>query len=148
MQLINFFLILKSPLVVTNLWKYWWSVNGLISHICHQRHHRFLTPFINRRPDGSLMPLPRKHIDTGMGLERLTALLNNSTSNYDTDLFQGLFSHIQKSCNSVPYGQCLTDPIDKAYRIVADHSRMFTVTIGDGLLPGRKESEWVWNLLL
>lgn len=57
----------------------------------------------NREPDGSLRPLPNKHIDTGMGLERLTSILQNKGSNYDTDVFMPLFDAIAKQIGTTPY---------------------------------------------
>ncbi|XP_071085010.1 alanine--tRNA ligase, cytoplasmic-like [Haliotis cracherodii] len=95
----------------------------------------------NRKHDRSLELLPRQHVDTGMGLERMTAVLQGSRSNYDTDLFQPLFRRIHKVTGAPAY-QGLTGAsdhhrIDQAYRILADHARMMSVAIADGLLPGR-----------
>ncbi|ESO01063.1 hypothetical protein HELRODRAFT_112873, partial [Helobdella robusta] len=95
----------------------------------------------DRQPDGSLMNLPATHIDTGMGLERLTALLQSKSSNYDTDLFRGIFNHISSLANVDKYGGSLVSKTDVAYRVVADHVRMATICIADGLMPGRKDSE-------
>lgn len=95
----------------------------------------------DRLADQSLKELPRKHVDTGMGLERLVAVLRGSYDNYSTDLFQGLFNTIQKVTGARPYNGCIGEAdvngIDKAYRIIADHSRMCTVAIADGLLPSK-----------
>ncbi len=63
----------------------------------------------DRKIDGSLHPLPRKHVDTGMGLERLTAVLNGKTSNYDTDLFRPLFEVISKRTGAPSYKGSLQD---------------------------------------
>ncbi|XP_013419865.1 alanine--tRNA ligase, cytoplasmic-like [Lingula anatina] len=100
----------------------------------------------DRQPDGSLVPLPRQHVDTGLGLERMTAVMQGKMSNYDTDLFQPLFSAIQKSCNSPVYqgrtGASDEAGVDTAYRIIGDHTRMFTVALSDGLVPGRGNMEF------
>ncbi|ELU07551.1 hypothetical protein CAPTEDRAFT_94502 [Capitella teleta] len=96
----------------------------------------------NRELDGSLRALPACHVDTGMGLERLAAVLQGVSSNYDTDLFRPIFEVIQQVCDCPPYGGATGSDdkhsIDTAYRIIADHSRMLTVAMGDGLVPGRK----------
>jgi alanyl-tRNA synthetase len=73
-----------------------------------------------------------------MGLERLVAVLNKSESNYDTDLFTPLFDTIHSYCpNSPVYSQANTTE-QYAYRLLADHARMFTIAIGDGLVPEKK----------
>lgn len=94
----------------------------------------------NRLSASQLQPLPLKHVDTGMGLERLTSLLQTEekNSNYDTDLFIPLFNHIEKVTKCKPYGGSLEDPLDISYRIVADHSRMISVSIADGLYPSTR----------
>lgn len=84
---------------------------------------------------GRLEPLEHQHVDTGMGLERLTATLNGLKSNYDTDLFRPLFEVIQESTEREAYQKTFTLPLDTAYRKLADHARMVTVCMGDGLLP-------------
>ncbi|XP_068083675.1 alanine--tRNA ligase, mitochondrial isoform X2 [Anabrus simplex] len=93
----------------------------------------------NRMPDGSLKDLPQCHVDTGMGLERLVAVLQGKQSNYSTDLFQPLFSAIQKIAKSSPYrgtfGSDDCGGLDTAYRTLADHARMVTVAISDGMFP-------------
>jgi alanyl-tRNA synthetase len=63
----------------------------------------------NREPDRSLKPLPNKHIDTGMGLERLVSVLQDKRSNYDTDVFTGIFSAIQRLTNARPYAGLVGD---------------------------------------
>ncbi|XP_074657733.1 alanine--tRNA ligase, cytoplasmic-like [Tubulanus polymorphus] len=107
----------------------------------------------DRLPDQTLRPLPEHHVDTGMGLERLVAVLQGHQSNYDTDLFQPLFAEIQKSCRSPEYSgrigtDCIDSRRDTAYRIVADHARMITVAITDGLLPGNSNLEHKLKLIL
>lgn len=94
---------------------------------------------MNRDSSGNLTPLPRKHVDTGMGMERLAAVLQRTVSNYDTDLFLPILAALQKNAKVRPYsgliGQEDSNGIDTAYRIVADHARMFTIAISDGVLP-------------
>ncbi|KAK6505381.1 Alanine--tRNA ligase [Arthrobotrys musiformis] len=93
----------------------------------------------NRGEDKSLKPLPHKHVDTGMGFERLVSILQNKSSNYDTDIFRTLFSKIQEVANIRPYtgkfGAEDTDSIDKTYRVVADHLRTLSFGIADGGRP-------------
>lgn len=91
----------------------------------------------NRDIDGHLHALPSKHVDTGMGLERLVAVLQGVNSNYDTDLFSPLIEALQQKAKVNPYSGSVGNscPVDVAYRIAADHARMFTVAISDGVLP-------------
>ncbi|XP_076243209.1 alanine--tRNA ligase, mitochondrial isoform X2 [Calliopsis andreniformis] len=91
-----------------------------------------------RQTNGSIIPLSKHHVDTGMGLERLVALLQEKESNYDTDLFQPLFKTIQNYAKSPEYeGRFYNDEngLDSGYRILADHSRMITVALADGMIP-------------
>ncbi|XP_041768000.1 alanine--tRNA ligase, mitochondrial [Anopheles merus] len=92
--------------------------------------------------DGTIRNLPQRHVDTGMGLERLVAHLQHKQSNYDTDLFEPIFQRIQKATKKEPYrGSFLsTDShyeLDTAYRIMADHSRMITACLADGMFPSQ-----------
>ncbi|XP_076339394.1 alanine--tRNA ligase, cytoplasmic-like isoform X2 [Tachypleus tridentatus] len=93
----------------------------------------------NRQPDGSLETLQNFHVDTGMGLERLVAVLQATMSNYDTDLFQPLFQKLHEVSSVRPYqglvGSSDVGFIDTSYRLVSDHARMFTVAISDGVFP-------------
>ncbi|KAM3419905.1 Alanine--tRNA ligase [Cercospora zeina] len=93
----------------------------------------------NREPDKSLKSLPSKHIDTGMGYERLVSILQRKSSNYDTDVFMPLFARIQEVTGARPYqgkfGAEDADGIDTAYRVVADHLRLLTFAISDGGVP-------------
>jgi len=86
----------------------------------------------NRKADKSLENLPAKHVDTGMGLERLAAVIQGKQSNYDTDVFSYLIEYVEKKFGT-RYGQ--DDATDVAIRVLADHSRAITFTIADGQLP-------------
>ena len=92
----------------------------------------------NRNEDQSLTPLPAKHVDTGMGFERICAVLNDVPSNYDTDVFTPLFAAIQSATGARPYGGVLEDLTDTAYRVIADHIRTLTFSLTDGAVPGSK----------
>ncbi|KAH0547401.1 alanine--tRNA ligase, mitochondrial [Cotesia glomerata] len=96
-----------------------------------------------RLSDGAVVPLGRQFVDTGMGLERLVALLQNKSSNYDTDLFQPLFQAIHKSSGAPEYSGTFGDhneaSLDTCYRILADHARMVTVALADGIIPDKNQ---------
>ena len=93
----------------------------------------------NRETDRSLRSLPNKHVDTGMGFERLVSVLQDKSSNYDTDVFTPLFKKIQEVTGVREYrgkfGAEDPDTIDTAYRVVADHVRLLTFAISDGGVP-------------
>jgi alanyl-tRNA synthetase len=91
----------------------------------------------NRDDKGKLHLLPAKHVDTGMGFERLTAVLQGKASNYDTDVFTPLMDAIGDLVKK-RYGGKLDDLSDVAFRVIADHLRMLTFAITDGALPGNK----------
>ncbi len=90
----------------------------------------------NRQEGGVLEPLPARSIDTGMGLERITAVIQGRTSNYDTDLFQPILKAIGDLAGRT-YGD--DDHADVSMRVVADHVRATTFLIGDGVIPS---NEW------
>lgn len=109
----------------------------------------------NRELDGSLRHLPNKHIDTGMGLERLTSILQNVRSNYDTDVFMPLFQAIQKEIGSCPpyRGKVGSEDAkqnfqDTAYRVIADHLRTLTFAITDGAVPSNEGRGYVLRRIL
>jgi alanyl-tRNA synthetase len=91
----------------------------------------------NRGSDDKLTPLPAKHVDTGMGFERITAVLQDKDSNYDTDVFQPIMEAIGRLTGR-KYGGKLDDMTDTAFRVIADHLRMLTFAITDGALPSNK----------
>lgn len=106
----------------------------------------------NRESDGHLKPLPKKSIDTGMGLERLVSVLQNKMSNYDTDLFVPYFEAIQKGTGARPYsgkvGAEDTDGMDMAYRVLADHARTITIALADGGRPDNTGRGYVLRRIL
>jgi alanyl-tRNA synthetase len=91
----------------------------------------------NRDPAGRLGLLPAKHVDTGMGFERITAILQDKLSNYDTDVFLPIIQAISACTNQIYHGS-LDNGVDIAFRVVADHLRMLTFAITDGALPDNK----------
>ena len=99
----------------------------------------------NRQSDGSLQNLPNKHIDTGMGFERLVMILQNKQSNYETDVFQPLIQAIAQKAG-VEYGQ--EEKSDVALRVVADHIRAISFAIADGQLPSNVKAGYVIRRIL
>ena len=106
----------------------------------------------NREPDKTLRSLPAKHVDTGMGFERLASILQDKPSNYDTDVFTPLFDRIQELTGVRPYsgnfGADDVDGIDTAYRVIADHVRTLTFAISDGGIPNNEGRGYVVRRVL
>ncbi|MCH8808171.1 MAG: hypothetical protein IH986_19075, partial [Planctomycetes bacterium] len=130
----------------------------------------------SRSADGKLTPLPAKHVDTGLGFERVTALLQGKTSNYDTDIFTPIFEAIRDVTGAPAYTGSLpssvapvsnrcetngsdehrlqtgaTDPqtmIDVSYRVIADHIRCLTFALTDGAVPDREGRGYVLRRIL
>lgn len=99
----------------------------------------------NHNPDGSYTPLPKKNIDTGMGLERTALVLQNAETNYDTDLIKPLVDAAVREMG-IEYGA--TPEGDVALKVVADHLRTIAFAIGDGVLPGNEGRHYVIRRLL
>jgi len=99
----------------------------------------------NRKANGSLEPLPHKHIDTGMGFERLCMVLQNVTSNYDTDVFTPIIREIE-TISGQDYGKQLKQDI--AIRVISDHVRAVAFSIADGQLPSNTGAGYVIRRIL
>ncbi|MFK3938493.1 alanine--tRNA ligase [Alkalihalobacillus sp. NPDC078783] len=99
----------------------------------------------NHNPDGSYTPLPKKNIDTGMGLERMVSVIQNVPTNFETDLFMPIIKSVEK-LTSVNY----TDRVetDVAFKVIADHIRTVAFAIGDGALPSNEGRGYVLRRLL
>src|SRR5581483_4777008 len=119
----------------------------------------------NANPDGSFTSLPARHVDTGMGLDRVTGILQNTNgfteftkiiSNYETDIFRPLFDKLEKLSgkkytSTLPTaGQTMTEQekIDVAFRVIADHIRTLSFSIADGILPGNTDRNYVLRRIL
>lgn len=98
-----------------------------------------------RRADGSLVPLPNKVIDTGMGFERLCAVMQGKRSNYDTDVFQPIIRKIGE-LSGFTYGKA--EDTDVAMRVIADHLRAIAFSIADGQLPSNAKAGYVIRRIL
>ena len=99
----------------------------------------------NRMADGHLVELPAKHVDTGMGFERLVRVIQGKTSNYDTDVFQPLIQEIAKM-SGIEYGKA--EKTNVAMRVIADHLRAVSFAIADGQLPSNNGAGYVIRRVL
>ena len=106
----------------------------------------------NRQPDRSLKTLPAKHVDTGLGFERLVSALQETSSNYATDCFTPLFKHIEQVTGARPYTDKYykddVDGIDTAYRVIADHIRTLSIAVSDGAVPNNDGRGYVIRRIL
>ena len=99
----------------------------------------------NRRNNGTLESLPNKHVDTGMGLERLSMAIEGLNSTYDTDLFKSIIESISELSN-LQYGK--NNKHDIAFRVISDHIRAIVFTISDGAIPSNNKSGYVIRRIL
>ena len=121
----------------------------------------------NANPDGSFSPLPARHVDTGMGFERVTSIIqgtknltdfaNAHISNYETDIFRPIFDELEKLSgktyvSTLPVsgstGDTEQEKNDVAFRVIADHIRTLTFAIGDGIQPGNTDRNYVLRRIL
>jgi alanyl-tRNA synthetase len=99
----------------------------------------------NHNPDGTYTPLPKKNIDTGMGLERMACVVQEVPTNFDTDLFMPIMKAVEKISGST-YGK--NEETDVAFKVIADHIRTVGFAIGDGALPSNEGRGYVLRRLL
>jgi len=110
----------------------------------------------NANPDASLTPLPAKHVDTGMGFERVASIIQctkgfqdfkSQISNYETDIFHPIFRKLEQMSGQ-KYGGDLTAPKDIAFRVIADHIRCVGFAVADGIQPGNTDRNYVVRRIL
>jgi alanyl-tRNA synthetase len=118
-------------------------VNASHPHVIEIWNNVFIE--FNRKADNSLEPLPARHVDTGMGFERLCMVLQGKTSNYDTDVFQPLIQFIALRAG-FKYGA--NEKADIAMRVMSDHIRAITMAIADGQLPSNNKAGYVIRRIL
>lgn len=99
----------------------------------------------NHNPDGTYTPLPKKNIDTGMGLERMASVIQNTKTNFETDLFVPIIQKTEEIAG-VKYGE--NEEYDVAFKVIADHIRTVTFAVGDGALPSNEGRGYVLRRLL
>src|SRR5207302_2919796 len=120
----------------------------------------------NANPDGTFAPLPQRHVDTGMGFERVTAIIQDTKnltdfsgtiSNYETDIFRPIFDELEK-LSAKKYGSTIPkhgsagendqEKIDIAFRVIADHIRALSFAIADGIVPSNEGRGYVLRRVL
>ncbi len=101
----------------------------------------------DRQEDGSMPELPHRNLDTGMGLERMAAIMQHKSANYDGDLMQGLIS-LGEKISGKTYDSNSYEGASRSLRIIADHARAVDFMISDGVLPGNEGREYVLRRLL
>ncbi|WP_085991824.1 alanine--tRNA ligase [Oceanobacillus senegalensis] len=99
----------------------------------------------NHNPDDTYTPLPKKNIDTGMGLERIVSVIQNTPTNFETDLFMPIIRKVEDLA-TISYGK--SDEADTAFKVIADHIRTVSFAIGDGALPSNEGRGYVLRRLL
>lgn len=99
----------------------------------------------NHNPDGTYTPLPKKNIDTGMGLERMASVVQDVPTNFDTDLFMPIIRAVEQFTD-IKYGAA--KETDVAFKVIADHIRTVTFAVGDGALPSNEGRGYVLRRLL
>lgn len=99
----------------------------------------------NHNPDHTYTPLPNKNIDTGMGLERIVSVIQDTPTNFETDLFKPILEKIEEISGKT-YGKA--KEVDTAFKVVADHVRTVAFAIGDGALPSNEGRGYVLRRLL
>ncbi|WP_157455169.1 alanine--tRNA ligase [Carnobacterium maltaromaticum] len=100
----------------------------------------------NHNPDDTFTPLPKKNIDTGMGLERMVSIIQDAPTNFETDLFLPIIKAVEKLSGTVKYGANQTTDI--SFKVIADHVRAVSFAIGDGALPSNEGRGYVLRRLL
>lgn len=101
----------------------------------------------NRKPDGSLEELLSKHVDTGMGFERICAVMQHVDSNYDTDVFMPIIKKIEQ-LSGEQYSTSLDNTVGIAMRVISDHIRTLVFSIADGAMPGNEGRSYVLRRIL
>lgn len=100
----------------------------------------------NHKPDGTYEPLPHKNVDTGMGLERVTSVVQNTPTNFETDLFMPIIKKIETLSDGKKYGENKT--LDISFKVIADHVRAVSFAIGDRALPSNEGRGYILRRLI